>query len=62
MRFLFEQFLTANENWQQSAIMMNVRQKKKGSRHGKHVWKRFEQVVAEQLACNRTTNALQPKS
>ena len=47
MRFMFEQFLTADENWQQSAIMMNVRQKKKGSRHGKYVWKRYDHVVTE---------------
>ena len=55
MRFMFEQFLTADENWQQSAIMMNVRQKKKGSRHGKYVWKRYDHVVTEQLACDGTT-------
>ncbi|CAE7417885.1 unnamed protein product [Symbiodinium sp. CCMP2592] len=47
MRFMFEQFITADENWQQSAIMMNIRQKKKGSRHGKFVWKRFDHVVTE---------------
>eukprot|EP00439_Symbiodinium_sp_Y106_P068539 s1222_g11.t1 len=51
---MFEQFLTADENWQQSAIMMNVRQKKKGSRHGKYVWKRYDHVVENEESESET--------
>ena len=57
MRHLFEQFLTCSEDWQQSAIMMNVRSRKKGSRHGSYVWKKFQTLVEEQLARINMTNS-----
>ena len=50
MRHLFEQFLTSGGDWMASAIMMNAKSKKKGVRHGSHVWKKFETLVTEQLS------------
>ena len=47
MRHLYEQFITSGENWLESAIMLNVRSKKKGVRHGCHVWKKHSAVVEE---------------
>ena len=44
MRHLFEQFLSSDGNWMNSAIMLNVRSKKKGTRHGCYVWLKFEDV------------------
>ena len=49
MRHLFEQYLSSGGDWQNSAIMMNVRSKKKGVRHGSHVWKKFHVLVQEWL-------------
>ena len=54
MRHLFEQFLTSGGDWHATAIMLNVRSKKRGVRHGSHVWKKFELLVKELLACNDT--------
>ena len=49
MKHLFEQFLTAGEDWLQSAIVVNTRSRKKGARRGQYVWKKFHKLVEEQL-------------
>ena len=62
MRHLFEQFVTAGEDWQQTAIMMNIRSRKKGTRHGQHVWKKFELLVTELLGYYLITRFVYPPS
>ena len=60
MRHLFEQFASAEGNWQNSAIMLNVRSKKKGTRHGKYIWRKYEDVKAQYL--DQSYIRLQPYS
>ena len=52
MRMLFEQFVSSEEDWMKSAIVCNIRQRKKGSRRGQYVWKKFEQLRKEPLVEN----------
>ena len=49
MRMMYEMFITSNEDWMQSSIMMNVKSKTKGKRRGKHVWKKYIELVEEPL-------------
>ena len=47
MKHFYEMFLTANENWAQSSVMLNLRTANKKKKMGKYVWKRYIDLVAE---------------
>ena len=62
MKHYYEIFLSANEDWMQSSVMLNLRHAKKGKRSGKYVWKRYVDLVAQSLNRKLKTLALKPKS
>ena len=47
MKHFYEVFISSQEDWMNSSIMINVSHKKKGKRKGKHVWKKFEELVQQ---------------
>ena len=49
MKHFYEMFLTSGENWGKSSAMINLRSNNKKKKLGKYVWKRFIDLVAEQL-------------
>lgn len=52
MRHLYEMWLSADGDWGQSSLMVNLKNKKGTSKKGVHVWKKFCTLVAECLACH----------
>ena len=51
MRHMYEQFISAGEDWQYSSIVMNCRTTTKGRKTGKYVWKRYQDLVDQPLRC-----------
>ena len=51
MRHLFEVFVSSNENWLQSSIVLNSRKKLAKRRRGKFIWITVEDLIKKQLAC-----------
>ena len=56
MRSMYEMFLTSSEDWMQSSIMVNIRNRQKGKKTGKFVWKKFETLRDELLSCSYSPN------
>ena len=47
MRHLYEVFISAKEDWQQSSIMMNSRQSSSNKRFGCYRWRKFSEIKEE---------------
>ena len=53
MRHFYEMYVSANENWLQSSVMVNIRNSSKGKKTGKYVWKQWQKLAEECFSCKR---------
>ena len=49
MKHFYEMFLSANEKWAESSIMINMRKRKGKKKVGKYVWKKLETLKEQSL-------------
>ena len=47
MKHYYEVFISSQEDWMSSSIMVNVLHKKNKKRKGKNVWRKFEDLVKQ---------------
>ena len=50
MRHLFEMFVTSHEDWMQSSLVLNSRNKAARRRRGTYVWKMMKDLIAAPLS------------
>ena len=54
MRHFYEMYMSCGGNWQHSSVMLNIRNRSKGKKTGKYVWKKWETLAKERLGCAGT--------
>ena len=53
MRHLFEIFVTSNEDWMQSSLVINSRNRQARKRRGTYVWKLMKDLIEKPLSYNQ---------
>ena len=54
MRHFYEMYVSAGESWMRSSVMVNIRNRTKGKKTGKYVWKKWETLANECFSCIST--------
>ena len=50
MRHLFEMFVTSDEDWMNSSLVVNSRNKASRRRRGTYVWKLMKDLIAQPVS------------
>ena len=50
MRHLFEMFVTSDEDWMQSSLVLNSRTRAARRRRGTYVWRTMQELIEKPLS------------